>query len=310
MGGYGTWEMAMCYPEKFAAIAPICGGGDPYEIKNLKEIPAWVFHGDKDNTVPISEDQTMVDALKECGGNVEFTIYPDGTHDVWTETYNNPELYTWFLSHKKVNTADSPKHKEIIPDIKKLPDFKVAYNRAFGEGCEDKAYNEIKKFAEQNNLTDARYFGQSIDGDVAGGKTGYEKWVTVNNNVLPTEEIKIKNIKGGYYAVYTAGLNPQSIYKTYLNIGKWLKTNDYKFGFDNYMEEMVNRSGTNLFDVYVPFDNSNTNILMGTNDKGYLEHGNWRDYVGIRTSASREVHQIMQLGHRILNKRGYTKSPS
>lgn len=101
MGGFGTWALAAEYPEKFAAIAPICGGGDPRTAPRLKDIPVWVFHGAKDPVVPLAASQRMVDALKAVGGNVRFTVYPDAGHDSWTVTYNNPELYEWFLKHRK-----------------------------------------------------------------------------------------------------------------------------------------------------------------------------------------------------------------
>ena len=103
MGGYGTWALAIEYPKKFAAIAPICGGGEPDDACALKDLPVWVFHGEKDDVVPIKEDSDMVDALRQCGGNVKFTRYPEANHNAWTETYNNPELYEWLLSHSLKN---------------------------------------------------------------------------------------------------------------------------------------------------------------------------------------------------------------
>jgi len=101
MGGYGTWHLAMMYPERFAAIAPICGGGDPERASVLKNVPAWVFHGGKDTVVSPEESEKMVDALKTLSGDVQFTLYPEVGHDSWTETYDNPELYEWFLKHKR-----------------------------------------------------------------------------------------------------------------------------------------------------------------------------------------------------------------
>jgi predicted peptidase len=101
MGGYGTWDLATLCPNRFAAIAPICGGGNPDKASLLKTTPAWVFHGAKDPLIPIKEAQKMVDALKLAGGNVKFTIYPQAEHDSWTATYNNPELYQWFLKHPR-----------------------------------------------------------------------------------------------------------------------------------------------------------------------------------------------------------------
>jgi len=101
MGGFGTWHLAMMFPEKFAAIAPICGGGMPWMAFRIKDLPVWAFHGAKDEVVPLQRSEEMVEALKKVGGNVKFTVYPEAGHDSWTETYNNPELYNWFLSHRK-----------------------------------------------------------------------------------------------------------------------------------------------------------------------------------------------------------------
>ena len=102
MGGYGTWSLAAAHPDRFAAIAPICGGGNPDDAQKLKDIPIWVFHGAKDNTVPLGRSTAMVEALKAADAReVKFTVYPDAGHDSWTETYNNPEFFTWLLSHTR-----------------------------------------------------------------------------------------------------------------------------------------------------------------------------------------------------------------
>lgn len=97
MGGHGTWELAMRQPNRFAAIAPVCGWADTSKACSISHIPTWVFHGAKDNVVPVSAAESMVEALKKCGSNVKLTIYPEANHDSWTETYNNEELYEWFL---------------------------------------------------------------------------------------------------------------------------------------------------------------------------------------------------------------------
>jgi predicted peptidase len=109
MGGYGAWSLALERPERFAAVAVVCGGGNPNYFHSygparkaaLKSLPFWVFHGDKDNSVPLDESQRMVAALKKFGCDVRFTIYPGVEHDSWTQTYANPELYEWFLGHKR-----------------------------------------------------------------------------------------------------------------------------------------------------------------------------------------------------------------
>ena len=101
MGGYGTWALGAAYPEKFAALAPICGGGNPADAAKLAQIPIWVFHGAKDSTVPLKRSEEMVEALKAAGGNPKLTVYPDASHDSWTATYDNPEFYEWLLAQKR-----------------------------------------------------------------------------------------------------------------------------------------------------------------------------------------------------------------
>jgi beta-glucosidase len=106
MGGFGAWHLAVTYPDRFAALAPICGSGPwhtgfPERVREIKHLPIWVFHGAKDRTVLPRESKVLVKELQACGGNVRFTLYPHAGHDSWTETYQNPELYEWFLSHKK-----------------------------------------------------------------------------------------------------------------------------------------------------------------------------------------------------------------
>jgi len=110
MGGYGTWSLGLAYPERFAAIAPICGGGsrimallpDPKKVEALKSLPIWAFHGAKDQTVKLEESERMVAALRKLGcKEIELTVYPEANHDSWTETYGNPKLYDWFLQHQR-----------------------------------------------------------------------------------------------------------------------------------------------------------------------------------------------------------------
>lgn len=100
-GGFGTWRMAIQHPDKFAAIAPVCGGGLPDYAKRIKDVPVWAFHGAKDRAIPLSRTVAMVEALLAVGGNVQLTVYPEAGHDAWTATYNNPKLYEWMLQQSR-----------------------------------------------------------------------------------------------------------------------------------------------------------------------------------------------------------------
>lgn len=110
MGGYGTWRLGLTHPEKFAAIAPVCGGGELITVallslekrRSLRSLAVWAFHGAKDPVVPLSESQRMVDVVKKAGvKEVKLTIYPDVGHDSWTQTYDTSRLYDWFLKHER-----------------------------------------------------------------------------------------------------------------------------------------------------------------------------------------------------------------
>jgi len=115
MGGYGSWALAAAYPNKFAAVVPICGGiltpddarkqADSDRIPYLEaakkigtKLPIWVFHGDADPDIPVSESRHMVEALKAAGADVRYTEYPGVGHKSWDKAYADPELMTWLLS--------------------------------------------------------------------------------------------------------------------------------------------------------------------------------------------------------------------
>lgn len=110
MGGYGSWDLGLQNPERFAAIVPICGGGQLITVllaqgtkrEALQSLGVWAFHGGKDPVVPLEESQRMVNLLKKSGvRDVKLTVYPEAGHDSWTEAYNDPELYKWLLSHAR-----------------------------------------------------------------------------------------------------------------------------------------------------------------------------------------------------------------
>ncbi len=101
MGGYGSWRLAAAYPNRFAAVAPVCGGGQPDKADTIAHLPIWVFHGAKDTVVPMSQSEDMVVALKQYGSDVKFTVYPDAGHDAWTATYSNEAFYDWLLAQRR-----------------------------------------------------------------------------------------------------------------------------------------------------------------------------------------------------------------
>lgn len=102
MGGFGTWNLGAASPQRFAALVPICGGGDPKTAAKLKGVPVWAFHGGRDPVVRPEKSRQMVDAIKAAGGkDVKLTVYPEAGHDSWTKAYDDPALYEWLLKQKR-----------------------------------------------------------------------------------------------------------------------------------------------------------------------------------------------------------------
>ncbi len=108
MGGFGTYEMLIRYPQTFAAGIPICGGlGSMYSkvnILNLADKPLWIFHGEKDPVVSIKESTAIIDTLKTVQSkNLNYTFYPELLHDSWTSAYQNRDIYDFLLKHTAEN---------------------------------------------------------------------------------------------------------------------------------------------------------------------------------------------------------------
>jgi predicted peptidase len=119
MGGYGTWSIGSKLPGKFAALAPICGGvrpppklpaslfpdpgGDAYKTvaQKIGKTPVWIFHGDADTAVPVTESRKMNDALREAGGNVKYSEYEGVGHNSWDKAYAEPDFMPWLMSHRR-----------------------------------------------------------------------------------------------------------------------------------------------------------------------------------------------------------------
>jgi predicted peptidase len=121
MGGNGTWNLAYRYPERFAAIAPICGfvtafprlpgsrpivppdSGDAFAAlaRRIARVPTWIFHGEVDPVVPVAESRRAADALKAAGGDVRYTEFLGGGHNVWDETYASKQFQEWLFAQRR-----------------------------------------------------------------------------------------------------------------------------------------------------------------------------------------------------------------
>ena len=101
MGGLGILAIAIKDPELFSAIIPICGGADLEKIQRLNKLPMWIFHGDRDDVIPLDNSISIYQSLRSVNENVFLTVYAGVDHDSWTETYENDDIYDWLLKFSK-----------------------------------------------------------------------------------------------------------------------------------------------------------------------------------------------------------------
>jgi predicted peptidase len=123
MGGYGSWNIALDAPQRFAAIVPVCGAvlapravrptlfveavaheADPYAAiaERLRNVPIWMFHGALDDVVPPEDDRKLHAAFQHAGAkDVRYTEYPDGNHNAWDATYADAAMWEWMWAQRR-----------------------------------------------------------------------------------------------------------------------------------------------------------------------------------------------------------------
>ena len=120
MGGNGTWHLAYRFPDRFAAIAPICafvtvpGGrgfkaavptdsGDVFQLlaRRVAKLPTWIFHGEIDGAVPVAQSRQAAEAIRKAGGDVKYSEFPGMDHNVWDATYASPQFITWLFAQRR-----------------------------------------------------------------------------------------------------------------------------------------------------------------------------------------------------------------
>jgi predicted peptidase len=121
MGGNGAWSLAYEFPERFAAVVPVCGfispiarvpgtraivpagSGDPFAAvaRRLRGVPVWIFHGEVDPLVPVSESRRAADALRAAGADVRYTELLGTGHDAWSPAYGSPQFAEWLLAQRR-----------------------------------------------------------------------------------------------------------------------------------------------------------------------------------------------------------------
>lgn len=101
LGGFGVWQWACSHPRDLAAIAPVCGFGDPAKVAAMRGVPVRGYHGDQDLAVPLAPHVACIEALRAAGGTATLTIYPGVGHDSWTPAYQEPAFVPWLLAQRQ-----------------------------------------------------------------------------------------------------------------------------------------------------------------------------------------------------------------
>jgi predicted peptidase len=101
IGGWGAFALGMQYPDRWAAIVPIAGGGDDSQAAKIKDLPCWCFQGAKDSEAFVNSTRGVIAAVRKAGGNPRYTEYADLGHNCWENAYATPELWDWLLRQKR-----------------------------------------------------------------------------------------------------------------------------------------------------------------------------------------------------------------
>jgi hypothetical protein len=124
LGGYGVWKTAGAYPNVFAAIAPVCSGGNDLTHAcaiAASNLPAWAFHGDADQTVSYTVDTKMINAVNNCTPKpnplAKMTIYPGLTHIIWDKVYKESGVLTWMQQFINGSTPTTTTTTNQLPTV-------------------------------------------------------------------------------------------------------------------------------------------------------------------------------------------------
>lgn len=101
MGATGAWSTVAKYPNRFAALIAIAGGGGTASGKELATVPSWAFHGELDEIVAAAGTIETVDAIRQAGGQPKITIYPGKGHGICTLVLEQSKLWDWLAGQTK-----------------------------------------------------------------------------------------------------------------------------------------------------------------------------------------------------------------
>jgi len=126
--------------------------------------------------------------------------------------------------------------------IVRLEPQRVAVSYGFGSAPESIAWKKMIAFVKARGLDKDgkhhRYLGfNNPDPSPASPNYGYEQWITVDPDMQPEGEIKIKEFGGGLYAVTRCQL--KNIFQTWQQLAAWREKSQYEYGPHQWLEEAL-----------------------------------------------------------------------
>lgn len=184
LGGFGVWKTAGDYPDIFAAIAPVCSGGnalDKAQAIARANVATWAFHGGSDNVVSATVTTNMVNAInsgpKKPDPLAKVTIFPGMGHIIWDKAYQNTDVLKWMLSVRKGG-------KIVSEPTNSLPVVNAGADKTLTLPSQSLTLEGIAKDAD-GQVTSYRW------SKVSGGNAGLE--------VLSSSTLKLNDLEVGTY---------------------------------------------------------------------------------------------------------------
>lgn len=115
-GGAATWSFAIAYPTRVAKVAPSAAGNGNQNWPNFIHIPTWVATGDKDTNPNIGYATSSYNIVKNNGGDIIWTRFPNLGHSVWNEHWALPGFTAWMNDLHKANPLVFFQRSDFCPD--------------------------------------------------------------------------------------------------------------------------------------------------------------------------------------------------
>lgn len=214
LGGGGAWEYVYNFPQKVAALAPICGGYNSLSwacTYRQNNIPIWAFHGDADTVVPISRTTNMINAINACTPAIVptpiYTIYPGVWHDAWNNAYrtdnslHTPNVYEWMMQQVKQGLSVSAGTDKSIA----LPTTSTTVNGLASTSTGTiSSYTWTKLTGPAVTMTNTNTANLSLSGMVVGVYT-FRLTATNSGGQTASDDVKVTLFGGNQNPVASAG---------------------------------------------------------------------------------------------------------